>query len=170
MRTLVLMATSAALLAAAAGPVQGEATAQGVPFKAAMIYNFARFATWPPTRFADAASPVVLCVSPNSPLAEALAKLEGQPVGERRLHVKLSANLGAGCHLSLVDNAETTSARLASLHQQGVLTIGETGDFRGAVTLVTVARQIRFRINTRAARAAGVVLSSQLLRLAIEVR
>jgi hypothetical protein len=63
-------------------------------------------------------------------------------------------------------------ARVANLNQQGVLTIGEAPGFarEGAVGLVTIGRQTRFEINTQAARSAGVVLSSQLLRLAIAIK
>ena len=62
--------------------------------------------------------------------------------------------------------------RIAALNQQGVLTVGDEPGFSwsGSVALVTVGRQIRFDVNTKAAAAGGVTLSSQLLRLAITVR
>jgi hypothetical protein len=153
---------------AAAGTGAGD---QDRDLKAAIIYNFARFAVWPPGRFADQTAPVVLCVDPSDPLLPALDRLEGQPVGRRRLQVRATAQSGAGCHLAYVTDA-TSPAAVASLHRQGVLTIGDAPGFArsGAIGLVSVGRQIRFEVNTTAAAAAGVKLSSQLLRLAMVVR
>jgi hypothetical protein len=139
-------------------------------FDAAMVYNFARFASWPPTRFVDAASPVTVCVSPSNPMTTALARLEGQPVGGRRLHVRQTATPNATCHVAVLQSDEATPGKLAVLHQQGVLTVGEGERFDGAVGLVRVGRQVRFQVNSRAAREAHVDLSSQLLRLAVSVR
>lgn len=140
-------------------------------FKAAMIYNFARFTTWPNARFSDAAAPVVLCVSPGDPLAGDLGRLDGQPVKNRMLDVRTTSNFNSGCHLAYVPE-DVSAARLESLNQQGVLTIGDrTGFVRsGAVGLVRIGRQVRFEVNTKAAGQGGVVLSSQLLRLAISVK
>jgi hypothetical protein len=143
----------------------------GAEFKAAVVYNFARFATWPPNRFADASAPVVLCVTPSEPLAPALERLEGQPVGGRKLSVRATTHLGAGCHLAYVPTS-ATPAQVAALNRQGVLTIGSAAGFSrsGAIGLVNVGRQVRFEINSGAAQEAGVKLSSQLMRLAVLVR
>ena len=163
---LVFMAVSVA----AASPA-GAQTMDQSAFKAAMIYNIARFTNWPASRFADASSPVVLCVAPGDPLTGDLVKLEGQPVKARRLDVRVTANLGAACHLTLVPE-DMPAARVETLNSQGVLTIGERNGFSrsGAVGLVRIGRQVRFEVNTRAAAEGGVTLSSQLLRLAIAVK
>ena len=172
-----MMAPAPILLAILAMTPSSAAPAQASDprtdhFKAAMVYNFARFASWPASRFPDTTAPVVLCVGPANPLTAALERLEGQPIGARQLHVRVSQNISAACHLAFVDAADATPAKLATMKSQGVLTVGETPGFSrsGAVGLVTVGRQVRFEINTPAAREAGVVLSSQLLRLAVAVR
>jgi hypothetical protein len=163
--SLIAMLALAAPAAASAGPGQDR------ELRAAIIYNFARFAVWPPARFADPAAPVVLCVDPSDPLLPALSRLDGQPVGQRRLQVRATAQFGASCHLAYVA-ATTNPAAVANLHRQGVLTIGDAPGFSrsGAIGLVSVGRQIRFEVNTGAAASAGVKLSSQLLRLAMVVR
>ncbi|MDB5422879.1 MAG: putative transrane protein [Phenylobacterium sp.] len=138
--------------------------------KAAVVYNFARFAAWPGARFADADAPVVLCVDPADRLSPALLQLEGQPVGTRTLHVRTVQSFGPSCHLAFVPASD--SGHVGALQRQGVLTVGQAPEFpkSGAICLVTVGRQIRFEINATAAREAGVTLSSQLMRLAIVVR
>jgi hypothetical protein len=113
----------------------------------------------------------VLCVDPSEPLASALARLEGQPVGGRKLHVRTTQAPGPGCHLAFM-SISAGPAQIATLKRQGVLTVGEAPDFAksGAIGLVSIGRQIRFEINATTAREAGVTLSSQLLRLATRVR
>lgn len=165
MRKLTLLALTlglAASSASAAAPIQGP------QMKAAMVYNFARFAAWPPNRFSGPSAPVVLCVAPSHALASALAQLEGQPVGSRRLDVRLTSAFGAACHMAVV-GAETGPTQLQLLQQQGVMTVSD-GRSDSVVALVNVGRQTRFEVDTRAARQAGVGLSSQLLRLAVAVK
>jgi hypothetical protein len=171
-------ALSAAALSAAAltGFTAGAAAASDrlddASLKAAMVYNFARFAAWPPSRFATPDAPVVLCVNPSAALLPALQRLEGEPVGSRKLHVKAASSPGPDCNLVFVDADRASPQQVAALQRQGALTVGEGADFisSGAIGLVSIGRQIRFEINNAAAREAQVNLSSQLLRLAIVVR
>jgi hypothetical protein len=166
------LAALALILSLSGRAAAQDSGARNAEFKAAIVYNFARFATWPATRFSSDASPVVLCVDPSEPLLPALLHLDGQPVGARVLHVRAVQSFGPACHLAFVSSADAGAERLAALEREGVLTVGETPNFSrsGAIGLVTVGRQIRFEINTAAAHVAGVGLSSQLMRLAIVVR
>jgi hypothetical protein len=158
----------------------GSATARtsqsGVPSDAAataaIIYNFTRFSTWPNARFASTTSPVVLCVRQQHRLAGALSSLDGRPVGSRALSVRVTSDFDSRCHAAVIHNNDASPANLAALASDGVLTIGESPGFaaHGAIGLFTVGRQIRFEINNRVARSAGVTLSSRLLRLAAAVR
>jgi hypothetical protein len=170
-KACIRVAVALAVVVLAAPATGHGADARDAEFKAAMVYNFARFATWPAARFADPAAPVVLCVDPSEPLAAALLRLEDQPVGGRTLHVRATQVFGPRCHLAFV-SASVGPALVTALNHQGVLTIGDTRNFTaaGAIGLITVGRQIRFEINADAARNSGVALSSQLMRLAIAVR
>jgi hypothetical protein len=163
-----LLASVASL--ALATPAAAD-TSDAAEFKAAVVYNFARFATWPPSRFPDASASVVLCVPPSEPLAPALARLDGRPVAGRKLSVRATMQLGVGCHIAYVP-ASATPSQIAALNRQGVLTVGAGSGFSraGAIGLVNVGRQVRFEINPAAAQEAGVKLSSQLMRLAVLVR
>jgi hypothetical protein len=141
-------------------------------FEAAIIYNLARFSQWSASRFATDASPVTLCVAPGDPIASNLADLEGKPVGSRPLHVRREASFGKECHLAFVSGDDATPANLEALSRRGILAIGDSDGFAvsGAIGLVTIGRQLRFEVNVRAAREAGVQFSSQMLRLATSVR
>jgi hypothetical protein len=141
---------------------------------AAIILNFARFTEWPPTRFATATAPIVLCADSSDPFTASLGALDGQVVGARRLSVRrmTTEDFGPECHLAFIPPARASTTRLSTLEQQGVLLIGEGEDFArsGAIALVRVGREIRFEVNDRVAQRSGVKLSSKLLRLALTVR
>jgi hypothetical protein len=151
---------------------QSDARSQGNLTKAAMIYNFARFATWPDSRFSRRDAPVTVCVDPAEPLAAALATIDGRPIEQRALAVRRTTKFDDACQMAFVSAASANEAYLTSLSARGILTIGEAPTFTqaGAIELVTIGRQVRFSINQQVALASGAHLSSNLLRLAVSVR
>jgi hypothetical protein len=165
-RTLMMTA----LLALSLGG-EAAAAADDGPMRAAMVYNFVRFATWrdgPRT-----GEPLTLCVDPAAPSLAAFLDLNGKPVGPRRLRVvATAAPLGAGCHAAYLGVHATTAGLAQRLTREGVLTVGEGPDFSrsGVIGLVVVGRELRFEINHGLARRSGIDLSSKLLRLALVVR
>jgi len=145
--------------------------------KAAFLYNFAKFVTWPGTAFASPEAPVVFCVVGEDPFGELLEsttkdrKVEGREIEIRR--VPHDAVL-AGCHL--VFTSEVDGGRMARVLQQaaaaGALAIGESDDFLtqgGMVRLLVEEGKVRFDVSTRATETVGLKVSSQLLKLAREV-
>ncbi|HYC73941.1 YfiR family protein [Brevundimonas sp.] len=172
MRGFLPLLVAISLITAETAQARQVSSAGDAAAKAAIIYNFTRFSSWSDSRFATPASAVVLCVRPQHPLAAHLAAFDGRPVGDRNLQVRRTATFDASCHAAVVDSADLNPTTLTSLARRGVLTIGDTRGFisHGAIGLVTIGRQVRFEINNRIAREAGVVLSSRLLRLAVLVR
>lgn len=171
-QSLLLIAMAALSLAGRpvhARPASGPSDAAA---RAAIVYNFTRFSSWDADRFATPSSPVVLCVQPGHALAGHLAALDGRPVGQRSLRVRRTNAFDRNCHAAVVGQTDANPGSLAMLTREGVLTIGDSQGFiaHGAIGVITVGRQIRFEINNRNARNAGVVLSSSLLRLAVVVR
>ncbi|MGM3278315.1 YfiR family protein [Ralstonia sp. 24A2] len=138
--------------------------------KAAFIYNFALFTTWP-TDAMLAGAPMVVCVTAEHPLQAALEKLTGKPVRGHRLEIR-QINDGAigGCHLLVLDAQSSRGVRLDPATP--VLTVGD--GHKGALTpMIALALQdnrVVFDIDAGAARQAGLQLSSQLLRLARSVQ
>ncbi len=141
-------------------------------FKAAIVYNIGRFATFAPGR-RQGDGDLVVCIEDGDPLAPALGKLEGKPSGAGRLIVRRSGwPFASGCGMAFVSQRHASASALGALADQGVLTVGETADFadNGAVRLITIGRQTRFEINNSVAKRAGIALSAQLLHLAVKVR
>lgn len=138
--------------------------------KAAFIYNFALYTTWPaPLR--DAAS-LTICLQRTSTLAPALHGLAGKPVQQRALVVKQLDldDSHVGCDVQITESSGAGQI----WHEPGVLTIcdcGEDDDVSGAVVLlVREGTRLRFDIDLAAASTSGLSLSSKLLHLARTTR
>jgi YfiR/HmsC-like len=153
----------------------GYAQAQELPeyrLKAAFLYNFAQFTEWP----ADTPSSLTLCVVGNDPFDKDLDSLAGRPVGQRLLAVKRRTGSEplVGCQVVYIapSLAAELPRLLATLKNKPVLTVADSpGAMRQGVALnMTVSNgRVNFEANLLAARAAGLNLSSRLLRLATEV-
>ena len=144
--------------------------------KAAYLYNFGKFVQWPPGERRTAAFEV--CVLGRDPFGEALdrvvsgAAIGGRPVVARRLD---SAEDSAGCHVLFVSapDEREAGAMLAQLADTDVLTVGDTPRFLdqgGMIRFIADSGRVRFEVNLARARAAGLMLSSDLLRVATAVR
>jgi hypothetical protein len=137
--------------------------------KAAFIYNIAQFSTLP-----NMNGVVRLCVLGRDPFGSALATLEGRPLGNARLAIvypRSGPEALMQCHILYISasEADDMAALAESARTAGVLTIADTrGAARKGVMLELMLddRRIAFEFNGAAARGAGVVLSSKVLRLA----
>lgn len=145
--------------------------------KARLALSLARFTQWPATSFAAATDPLWLCsLHLNELMAEAFAELGGQTAASRL--VKVSNNpekVPAVCHVLFVHESagSAITAALAAVAASPVLTIGDSEGFAargGMVELVNVNDAIRLDVNLKALRAAQLGLSSQVLKLARQVR
>lgn len=149
--------------------------ASEVQVKAAFIYNFALFTTWP-ADVMPADTPMVLCVAPEHPLQAALQKLTGKEVRGHRLEIrKINDGTVAGCHVLVFDDRASGGVRLDPAAP--VLTVSDShpgGHASGSpVPMIALALQdsrVVFDIDAGAARQARLRLSSQLLRLARTVQ
>jgi hypothetical protein len=170
----VLAALATAVVCA---PMAGAEAALEYRVKAAFLYNFAKFVTWPSTAFTSSDAPVVFCIVGEDPFGDLLEsttkdrKVEGRSIQIRRL----PADSGlAGCHLVFVSGSDGT--RTARVLQQatsaGALAIGESDDFLvegGMIRLLVDEGKVRFDVSTRATDTVGLKVSSQLLKLARDV-
>jgi hypothetical protein len=167
---LVSASVAVAVLGAAGQPA-GE-----YRLKAAFVLRFPQFVEWP-RAVLDRRPAIDVCVLRPSPFGTALAQLlEGQNVAGRpfRLH-EITQPVQVDDCLVLFASADAPgrSAILRRAATQPLLTIGDTPGFLdegGIVSLRVVGTHIRFEISDVAARRAGLRLSSQLLRLALDVR
>lgn len=153
----------------------GATPAQDVPeyrLKAAFVFNFIAFTEWP----ADAPSTLQLCVLGADPFGRDIDCLHDRVAAGRKLALqRRSAGEGArGCHVVFLSAAlgDALPRVLQGLLGQPVLTIADTpGALRHGVMLnMNLAQdKVSFEAHLQAARAAGLNLSSKLLRLATEV-
>lgn len=172
----------AALLALMTVTVSGtpgwtQASAPEAAVKATYLYKFAPFVRWPTSAFASQSSPFYLCVLGDDPFGAVLGQavsgqtLEGRPMAVRRLRGGEGA---AGCHiLYLGDSGGRASAQaLRNVKGAPVLTVaGQSQAAPGTVIQFMVRNgRVRFDIDTAAATANGVTISSKLLSLAVSAR
>lgn len=173
-----LIAATAACALIGVGLFQAQAVAAGSPsandVQAAYLFNFVRFVEWPTSAFESDSAPVTICVLGDSGFtAVATDSINGRSVGNRDVVVqsKDSVLASRGCHILFVDPSRRgdESEVLATFGKRSVLTVSETTDFAkrgGVANFVTIDDKIRFVINTTAAQAAGLKISSRLLQIA----
>lgn len=162
------------IAALAAPPGARDADAQAatdVGVKAALIYNFAKFAEWPALRTDD---PIVVCIVGNDRIAEAFAAaVHGQHIGRRRLDLGRPRNSGEwpDCQVLFITGTQFRqfAAGLAGIKAAPILTVSDGEGFAksgGIIELYVEKGLMRFAINLDAVQRSGLNLSSRLLGLA----
>jgi hypothetical protein len=170
---LVVLLVAAQLLAPKAAAAQQDSAGE-YEIKAAMLYNLMEFVDWPPSAYASAQSPDVLCVLGWDPFGNSLASLvsdktiDGRPVQIR--HVKNGEQIRA-CHVLYISSSERKRLGeiLSNLSGASVLTVGEMSQFaeRGGMIQFTLEdKQVHFQVNLDAASRSGLKISARLLALA----
>ena len=151
--------------------------------KAVFLYNFLHFVTWPiDPQGADKAAAMVIGVVGDSPVLQALEELAATITEKNKRSLRIVAlgsyrpglDLGA-CHILFVSASEEVHLAeiIADLNKRPVLTVGDTDPFLAAGGMITMLEQqsrIRYHINRKVASEAGLRLSSQLLKTAIDVQ
>ncbi len=144
--------------------------------KAAFLYNFTKFIEWPPARFADANSPIVIGVLGENPFGGELEKIvRGRTVNGRAILVRTVNNAGEGSavHLLFVPAGEEPRLPEVAPPAAAIVTIGESRDFAalgGMITFTRVDDKLRFEINMAAAERRRLKINAQLQKLATVVR
>lgn len=142
--------------------------------KAAFLFNFTRFVEWPSSAFATDKTPFVIGLFHSDPFGAALRRVvEGQTVRGRPVEIRIVKRYDEvrACHLVFVSAAE--EQRTPDLLRSGavgqVLAVGESSGFAqagGIMNFVMDGPRVRFEVNLRAAKRAGLKLSSRLLSMA----
>jgi hypothetical protein len=173
------MSRSARILLFLAGVALSSVTPSGhcedLPeyrLKAAFLYNFMLFTEWPAT----VGPSLNLCIFGNDPFGAEIDPLQGKQVGGRgiTLQRKTSVDSLKGCQVVFIVSSSIGSLprMLDALRGEPVLTVADSPGAAAqgvALNMNVVQNKIVFDANLRAARNAGVTLSSKLLRLAAEV-
>jgi hypothetical protein len=176
---LAALCSFALFMAAAAGPPAVAAAAPSeYQLKAVFLFNFAQFVEWPAAAFQDADVPLVIGILGNDPFDGYLDEVvHGEQVKGRPLIVKRFRRLEDVdvCHILFVGSSD--AARLASgqaaLSGRAILTVSDAerpGQPGAMIQFVDAQKHIRLRIDVDTAAAAGLTISSKLLRSAEIVR
>jgi len=174
-RLFRLLVAIALLAAAGTGPA-GAQVATAPELKAAFLFNFVRFTTWPADAL-PAGGPIAICVLGDRPVAQALEDftrdqhLDGHAIVVRRLR---DQDAGRDCHLLYASDlrADREARLIAQTRGAAVLTASDSATFmqRGGIAAFHLAAgRMRFSVNPSAAKRARLQVSSRLLGLAVIV-
>lgn len=166
------LAAAAALMAALCVPAPAWAQAQAeAALKAKLTLSLTRFVQWPGGASGDALR--VCLAQRDAAIAQAFGDAEGQMVNGRRIQVVKAPPL-VGCHVLFVHaSAERVPELIRAAAGGPVLVVGDasgTLNLGGLVEFVPVDDLIRFDISMAAFRQAQLTVSSQVLKLARQVR
>jgi YfiR/HmsC-like len=163
-----------ALLATGSALIGQTVRASESQVKALFLFNFAQFVEWPAAAVPDSQAPLVIGVLGDDPFGGFLdAAVRGERLGARPFVVRRYRRLAdvTGCDILFISRSEAGRMEdiLAGLQGRPILTVSDAEGFArrgGMIRFVTERSRVRLEINRRAAEAAGLTLSSKLLRVA----
>ena len=153
-------------------PVRGADAPPEYGLKAAILYNFALYTSWPD----EVGGTLNLCIYGSDPFGKEIDFLQGKAVGDRHIAVlrKTAVDSLNGCQIVFVASSAIDNLLrvLEAAHAIPMLTVADSpgAASQGVALNMTVTRnKVTFEANLSAARDAGLNLSSMLLRLATRV-
>jgi hypothetical protein len=161
-------------MAVALYPDAAEADSKEYRLKAAFLYQFAKFVTWPN----DVGDTLTIGVYGQDPFGDALATIQGKTAQGKRIvvmRVSTLSELKHCCQIIFISDSEQGRLNEITkvLNRVPVLTVGETKGFPmegGMVGFVRKGTKLKFEVNLQAARQSGLTLSSQLLKVGSVVK
>jgi hypothetical protein len=146
--------------------------------KATYLYNFGRFVQWSSDAVAAKGATFPICVFGQDPFGTSLDTiLAGESINGKAVVAKrVSKSQDAlDCRVLYISTSEEGRLKeiFAGLDKAGVLTVSDIPQFSqrgGMIQFVLVGSKIRFEVNLTSAQAAGLTLSSDLLKVAVTVR
>jgi hypothetical protein len=143
--------------------------------QAAYLFNFGRFVAWPAG--AQPNAPFLICILGQDPFGPVLDRtiagenLRGRPVQDKRITQPQDAT---GCSILYISSSESgrLSKILPAIHEAPVLTVSDIPDFvqqGGMIQFVLREGRVRFEVNLAPAQGNGLSMSSELLKVAVQV-
>jgi len=156
---------------------QGQQKPSEYQVEAAYLYNFGRFVEWP-VQGKNGAGEFNICILGDDPFGPTLdAVLAGEKIGNRSVVARRIANPrdSSACQILFISSSEANRLNkiIEALDKTAVLTVSDIPQFsqrRGMIEFVLEENRIRFAVNLAAAQRAGLMLSSELLKVATTVR
>ena len=155
--------------------VQGVCAAEApteYQVKAVFVFNFSHFVEWPPRAFTAPDEPFVIGVLGSDPFGNRLDEaIRGEHFNQHALVVRRFRDVGeiGDCQILFIARSEGAHLEeiLAGLNHRSTLTVSDMDGSaeRGVmIQFATENDRIRLHINVDSARAAGLTVSSNLLR------
>jgi hypothetical protein len=146
--------------------------------KATYLTKFGRFVEWPAKVTQGPNDSFSICVLGQDPFGPVLnvmiadETISGKSVVAKRIPSPQDA---ANCRVLFISSSENTRLKqiLIMLGDTSVLTVSDLPEFAqrgGMVQFISEGDRVRFEVNLATAERAGLILSSELLKVAVNVR
>jgi len=144
--------------------------------KAAYLYNFGKFITWPADRIM-ATDAFKICVLGKDPFGAILDEtVEGEKINEKKIQILRISRVqeAFGCNILFISSSEENHLPgiVTEAERMPVLTVSDIPHFAergGTIGLVKQEDRVRFEVNRTRAEECHLGLSSELLKVAVKV-
>ena len=177
--SLLVAILSCVLLAGLCWRVQAQQPkANEFQVKAAYLYNFGRFVEWPDQDALDKSEAFEICVLGADPFGPTLdATLARETIAGKNVMAKRISKPQEidSCRIVFISSSEEGHLKevLAALDKTSVLTVSDIPRFSergGMIGFILDGDRVRFDVNLASAQDARLTLSSELLKVATNVR
>ena len=141
--------------------------------KAAFVYNFVKFITWPGAAFASQTQITLCVVGKGGGIEEAFAPLAGRAAQGKSVMLRMGVdgNTLQGCELAYIAQSERSrmSGVLQGLAGSSVLTVSDVENFAmsgGMIGLLNEGNKVVFEVNLDEMNKANLKVNAQLLKVA----
>jgi len=167
---IVCVVSAVPALHAQKGPTENEV-------KSAYLYNFGKFVEWP-AKAAIVGEFFPICVLGDDSFGSTLeTTIAGESIEGKKVLVKRVAKSqdAVSCRILFISSSQQNRIKeiLAELDSTSVLTVSDMREFTrhgGMIQFVVEENKVRFEVNLTSAERSGLSLSSQLLKVAINVK
>lgn len=162
----------APLLGLAAAAQSPGGAAHDYQIEAVFLFNFSQFVEWPPDALGASDEPFIIGILGADPFGGFLdATIQNEKSLGRSMVVRRysRAEDASSSHILFIAGSEQHrfAADVAALKGRSILTVSDADDFLrqgGMIHFIRQDNRIRLQINLAAAKSAGLVISSKLLR------
>ena len=168
-----LFITMAILFHPSNGNSQVTDTATSHKIKAAYLYNFLKFVTWPESVYAKGHNDITICLYGRNSLGSFFEPLSTKKAQGRSINIRYINQLSESevCQMIFIGSSEANniSRIIDTLANTSCLTVGETKQFAahgGMIGFIQDQNRIKLEINAHAAKQAQIQISAKLLEVA----
>ncbi|MCG8683939.1 MAG: YfiR family protein [Desulfobacterales bacterium] len=157
------------------GSFSNARAAEEYAVKAAFVFNFIKFTTWPENHFKDGEAQIRLCYRTNTKLEKHFKALNGKKIGTKiiRTNAFEANHCCKSCDILFIDRSfdpQFIRNLIDKTDNRSVLIIGETDNFisqGGIINFRSKNDKLQFEISPKTAKERNIKLSSRLLKLAV---